>query len=151
MLQVTPCPSSVRFLKKEQIANSNQWISADQRIRAAMSPVCAKMLPSPKIKSKLLVTEGQYVPSLETGACVMNLNQLLYKEQVAMMRHDAATETDEKRLQRSELANIGQALEPHHYPHRPYLGVKAAGVHTAAKRKTLSIALSRRLNDDGAR
>jgi hypothetical protein len=81
----------------------------------------------------------------------MNLNQLLFKEQVAMMRHDAATEAGEKRLQCSELASIGEALEPHHYPHRPYLGVNAAGVHNTAKRKTLSIALSRRLNDDGAR
>lgn len=80
----------------------------------------------------------------------MNLNLLLYSEQVAMMRHDAATEAGEKRLQRSELASIGQALEPHHYPHRPYLGVNAEGVRNTAKRKTLSIALSRRVNDGGA-
>lgn len=51
----------------------------------------------------------------------MCLNQLLRHEQIAMMRHHAATDRSEIDTQLRILGNLGELLGSHAYPHRPYL------------------------------
>jgi len=73
----------------------------------------------------------------------MTLNQILHDEQIAMMRHAAATSLAEVGRHRREIDRIGRMLSHSSYPHRPYL-VTGEAMASGKSRKILRLAIRSR-------
>jgi hypothetical protein len=63
---------------------------------------------------------GRLAPSLVAGVCALSLNDLLFREQIAIMRSDAAIEAIERNEQNQLVSSLGAQIKASGYPHRVY-------------------------------
>jgi hypothetical protein len=80
----------------------------------------------------------------------MGLNQILENEQIAMMRHAAATTPCEIQEHRRKLGRIAGKLSLFAYPHRPYVSRNPQAAASCTKGTSPAASLARWENEGGA-
>src|SRR3546814_11955188 len=73
---------------------------------------------------------GSFAPSVVVGVHTLGLNDLLFREQNAIMRRDGALEPAERDEQDRLVRAFGPRIKASGYPHRAYRGpVSLSNIH----------------------
>src|SRR3546814_18100913 len=77
---------------------------------------------------------GSLAPSLVVGVHTLGLNDLLFREQIAIMRRDGALEPAERDEQDRLVRAFGPRIKASGYPHRAYRGpVSLSTIHRSLR------------------